>query len=228
MIIAVDDEKRILGLVTGEIRKAAPDCSLAGFISAREALAYARGNAVDAAFLDIDMGEMSGLELAAALREINAKTGVIFVTGYGQYIDDAFKMHCSGYIMKPVRAENVTIELARLRHNPTLLFNDQSKLPDSIGEYNIDHSLRRVYKHGNDLALKPTEYNILVRLLEDTGAFIPNDTLFEKSFGTKSIGDFNALYVQIHRLRKHLGLDDPDAGIDIERKLGKGYRLIVK
>ncbi len=217
-IIAVDDEKRILGLVTGEIQKAAPGCSLAGFTSAREAIAYAGENAVDAAFLDIDMGEMSGLELAAALKEINAKTGVIFVTGYGQYIDDAFKMRCSGYLMKPVRAESVAVELARLRH----------KLPDSIGEYSIEHSLRRVYRRGNDLALTPTEYNILIRLTESTGTFIPTDELYEKIIGAKANGDHRALYVRIHDLRKRLNLDDPDAGIAIEHKRDKGYRLVVK
>ena len=223
-IIAVDDEKRILGLVTGEIQKAAPDCSLAGFISAREALDYARENAVDAAFLDINMGDINGLELAAALKEINAKTGVIFVTGYGQYIDDAFKMHCSGYLMKPVRAESVAVELARLRHNPP----DDSKLPDSIEEFTIDHSLRRVYKDGQDLALTPTEYNILCKLAENTGTFIPTDELYEKIIGVKANGDPRALYVRIHDLRRRLGLDGPDASIEIEQKRGKGYRLVVK
>ena len=54
-LIAVDDVRRILGLAVTEIRKAAPDSSLTGFTSAREAIDYARKNAVDAAFLDISM-----------------------------------------------------------------------------------------------------------------------------------------------------------------------------
>ncbi len=145
-IIAVDDERLLLGLAEREIRKAEPDCTLACFASAAEALAYARGNKVDTAFLDIDMGGMNGLDLAAALKALNPKTAVIFITGYNQYIDDAFKLHCSGYVMKPVRAESLAIELARLRYNPSDA--DISKPPDGIGPFTFDHTAQLVFKGG--------------------------------------------------------------------------------
>ncbi len=223
-IIAVDDEKLVLDLSEREIRKAAPDCSLKGFTSAAEALAYARGNAVDAAFLDISMGGMNGLELAAALKESNTKTAVIFITGYNQYINDAFKLHCSGYVMKPVRAESVSIELARLRYNPP----DKQKLPEVVGDFAFDHALQRLYKDGKDQTLTPMEYKILLSLTVNAGCFMPAQELFEKAFGMSATEDMRTLYVHISGIRKKLELYGNNTSIDIEHKRGKGYRLLIK
>ncbi len=224
-IIAVDDEKLLLGLAEREIKKAAPDCSLACFASAEEALAHARGNTVDTAFLDINMGGMNGLELAAALKEINPKTAIIFVTGYNQYIDDAFKLHCSGYVMKPVRAESLAIELARLRYNPP---PDTPTLPEGVGEFTFDHAQQRLHKDEKDLALTPLEYRILLSLTVSGAGFMPVKELFEKAFGMNATEDMRTLYVHISSIRKKLELYGNDTSFDIEHKRGKGYRLLVK
>ncbi len=223
-IIAVDDEVLLLGLAEREIKKAMPDCSLACFDSAAAALSYARQNTVDTAFLDINMGGMNGLELAEALKELDPKISIIFVTGYNQYIDEAFKLHCSGYVMKPFRADSVAIELARLRHNqpPT------PKLPDSVGAFSFDHSLRRVYKGDKDLAFTPMEYRILLSLTMNVGEFISVTDLFKEVFGVNEPEDMNTLYVHISSMRKKLELFKDDSTIGIEHKRGKGYKLITR
>lgn len=114
-IIAVDDKRPVLLQVEGAIREAVPDCILAGFVSSKKALAYARETRVDVAFLDIDMAEMNGLILARHLKEIYGKTNIIFITGYSQYALDAFRVPASGYILKPAEPEAIIQELNRLR-----------------------------------------------------------------------------------------------------------------
>ena len=117
-LIAVDDERLALSDIEKAIRTAVPDALLNCFAIAGEALEYARHTKVDVAFLDIEMMDMTGLELALKLKEINCKTNIIFVTAYSDYMGNAFSMHVSGYVLKPASKEAVLTELKNLRFPP--------------------------------------------------------------------------------------------------------------
>ena len=74
----------------------------------------AKSNSIDVAFLDIQTGGMSGLELALELKRLQPGVHIIFVTGFSQYAVDAFAMHASGYLLKPATEEAVLRELTFL------------------------------------------------------------------------------------------------------------------
>lgn len=114
-IIAVDDEKIALDVLEKAIRKAEPDAEVHAFLLASDALAYAEENPCDTAFLDIEIRDMNGLELAKRLKELNPKANIVFVTGYSQYMGDALSMYVSGYVMKPLDDARVRRELDNLR-----------------------------------------------------------------------------------------------------------------
>ena len=67
----------------------------------------ASGAQLDYAFLDIRLCGISGLELARRLKQIHPKTALFFCTGYSEHAIDAFGMHAKGYLLKPIRAEQV-------------------------------------------------------------------------------------------------------------------------
>lgn len=115
-IMAVDDKTLALFALEQAIREAEPVCDIISFSSAREALEHAQNNLVDVAFLDIQMKAMGGLSLAKKLKDINGNTNIVFVTGYPQYAKDAFALRASGYLCKPVLAEDIANELSNLRH----------------------------------------------------------------------------------------------------------------
>lgn len=119
-IIAVDDEQTLLYLSQQAIQKALPGCSVAVFTSAQDSIDYAANTKVDVAFLDIDMGSMNGLILAKHLKDINAKTNIVFITGYTEYAVDAFAVEASGYILKPVGPEDIKRAMSSLRYPPEL------------------------------------------------------------------------------------------------------------
>lgn len=73
-----------------------------------------RGTHYDAVFLDIDMPEISGLELARMIRQYTPKTMIVFVTGYPQYAVDAFDCEAFHYLLKPVSQSKVTQVLERM------------------------------------------------------------------------------------------------------------------
>lgn len=112
--ICVDDERfAMLDLMTileknGEIE------SVEGFSKPQEALSYIETHPVDVAFLDIDMPVMNGILLAKKIKEISKRIGIIFTTGYSEYALDAVRMHANGYLLKPVKEEDIAEELRYL------------------------------------------------------------------------------------------------------------------
>lgn len=115
-ILAVDDEQLMLDALTGSIQEAAPNEKVVPFRKGSDAIAYARENVIDVAFLDIRMRGMDGLELGRRLLELYPEINLIFCTSYDEYVSEAFRsIRCNGYITKPVDAEQISAELAHLR-----------------------------------------------------------------------------------------------------------------
>ena len=117
--IAVDDERLMLGALAAAI-KASPDISeVLQFSSCDDALAFVKENPVNVAFLDINMRGMGGLKLAEKIIAACPDCKIVFCTGYEEYAIPAFKLHASGYLMKPISAEDVQGEIdniKRVRH----------------------------------------------------------------------------------------------------------------
>ncbi len=114
-IIAVDDERHSLLALERSIKASLEDIYLKCFNSSFEALEYARLNHIDVAFLDIEMDGLDGILLAKQFKNISNTINIIFVTGYSSYMGDAFDLHASGYILKPVTPEQIKKELDDLR-----------------------------------------------------------------------------------------------------------------
>ncbi len=103
--IAVDDEETALQWF-GRIAAVNPNLSVADmFQYPEDALAYVRSHPVDVAFLDVEMPEMSGLELAERLIRLDPFLRIVFVTVYSQNALDAFRAHAIGYLLKPLDSE---------------------------------------------------------------------------------------------------------------------------
>ena len=113
--IAVDDEALMLGALVSAV-EASPDItSVTKFSDGESALAYVKDNPVDVAFLDINMRGMGGLELAEKIVAARAGCKIVFCTGYEEYAVSAFKLHATGYLMKPISAEDVQKEIDNIK-----------------------------------------------------------------------------------------------------------------
>ena len=113
-IMAVDDESKALRVLKEAIKEAEPEAEVLACASVEIALRNAGLYVPDVAFLDIRINEGNGIELAKELKQMNPKINVVFVTAYSEYAIDAVELHSSGYIMKPVTAEDVRRELDNL------------------------------------------------------------------------------------------------------------------
>lgn len=105
--IAVDDEPLALEMVSGFIRQTS-FLSLEGkFENAIEALTYINQHPVDLAFLDIQMPDLSGMELARVLegRKNVKKPKIIFTTAFNQFAIEGYKVDAVDYLLKPFSYE---------------------------------------------------------------------------------------------------------------------------
>ncbi|MDR3020305.1 MAG: response regulator [Treponema sp.] len=143
-IIAVDDEQYALAGLKSAIESAtlSADCLLSCFNNSEDALEYAKTSRVDIAFLDIEMSDINGLQLAKQLKDIYGKTFIVFVTGHSQYAVDAFALRAKGYIMKPFAAEAV----AEAIQEAAVFFNKNNLDKDNLDKDNLAK---------NNLASKP-------------------------------------------------------------------------
>ena len=112
-VLIVDDEpparERLRGLLT-EIG----DVDVIGeAATGAEALSCVHDLAVDVLLLDVRMPGMDGLEAARHLNVLEEPPAVIFTTAYDQYAVEAFEAHAVGYLLKPVRKEQLAAALTR-------------------------------------------------------------------------------------------------------------------
>ncbi len=109
--ICVDDEGLILTRTVSLVKKTNIFDDVESFMDPTEAIEYVRETPVDLALLDIDMPEMGGLELATNLKDKCPGIKIIFLTGYSEYAVDAYAMHATGYLLKPIGYEKLLEEI---------------------------------------------------------------------------------------------------------------------
>ena len=138
-ILLVDDEELQLIRLDKEVRKVLPsDTEYISFLNPLEALKQSEGKKIDIAFLDIEMPGINGIELAKALKKNDPLINVIFVTAYNDYALEAYKIHASGYLSKPVKSEQIRDELAALRH-PIELKSEKKIQVKCFGNFDVFH-----------------------------------------------------------------------------------------
>lgn len=114
-IIAVDDDGTFLKKIQGYLSKVVPDATCFFFDSSLAALAKAREEEIDVAFLDVKMPELNGIDLGKYLTELNPYVNLIYLTEHIEYAYDALRLHASGFLKKPGTIADVQKELVTLR-----------------------------------------------------------------------------------------------------------------
>jgi len=112
--LIVDDEPiaraRVLSLLLEE-----PDVDVVGeCASGSQAVSFIRSQSPDLVFLDIQMPEMDGFEVARALQP-ERMPALVFVTAFDQYALRAFECHALDYLLKPFSAQRFKSALSHAR-----------------------------------------------------------------------------------------------------------------
>ena len=175
--IAVDDEELMLRALEKAISASDDIKEVIKFSNCEKALNYVKDNPIDIAFLDINMRGMGGITLAEKILEFRPNSKIVFCTGYEEYAVTAFKIHASGYLMKPISAKDVQCEIDNIKG---IRKNEKLLEVKCFGNF-------EVYVKGKSLTFKRSKTKELLAFLVDrNGAgmtakqicavLFPNDT----------------------------------------------------
>jgi DNA-binding LytR/AlgR family response regulator len=111
--ILAEDEPILRAQLEGKLRKLWPELEIAASVEdGAAALEALEEKPADLMFLDIQMPEMTGVEVA---RHVAGRAHVVFVTAYDQYAIQAFETGALDYILKPVTDERLALTIERLK-----------------------------------------------------------------------------------------------------------------
>jgi DNA-binding LytR/AlgR family response regulator len=111
--IVAEDEPILRAQLEGKLRKLWPELEIIAAVEDGAAALEALEDRVpDFMFLDIQMPEMTGVEVA---RHVGARAHVVFVTAYDQYAIQAFETGAVDYILKPATDERLAVTIERLK-----------------------------------------------------------------------------------------------------------------
>ena len=113
--IAVDDEALMLDALATALESSPDITRVSKFSDCEAALDFVRNTPLDVAFLDINMRGMGGLALAQSIIATRPDCKIVFCTGYEEYAIPAFKLHASGYLLKPISARDVQVEIDNIK-----------------------------------------------------------------------------------------------------------------
>ena len=114
--LIVDDILPVLQEETALLQEVLPVSQIFSCTCADKALDYAKKELLHVAFLDIELenSNLNGLALAKQLKDIQPHIHIIFVTAFSKYAIEAFSIHATGYLLKPIQKEHLQRELTFL------------------------------------------------------------------------------------------------------------------
>ena len=110
-VICVDDEPLAVEYTLGQCALLPEIDEAKGFTEAQEALSWLGEHTADLAILDINMPQIDGIDLAARIKQARPETAILFLTAYREYAYDAYSVHPTGYLLKPVSQQKLAEEV---------------------------------------------------------------------------------------------------------------------
>jgi DNA-binding response OmpR family regulator len=222
-ILIVDDEAAIRDSLGRKLRREGFNVSLAA--NGLEGLRAFHTERPDLVVLDIVMPEMSGLTVCQRIREV-AETPVMMLSAQAiteEDIIEGLRAGADEYLVKPIRLNEFVARVqALLRRAQMTSLEAETGYND--GYLTIDLQRRHVHVNGQKIHLTPTEFKLIVVLLENAGRVVPQRELLEQVWGPEYIDDVYYPRVYISQLRRKIE-PEPANPVYILTEHRVGYRF---
>ena len=221
-ILVVDDEAPIRRYLRAALSAQGFDVYEAA--NGQEAINAVLTNRPDIIILDLGLPDFDGIEVTRRLREWS-QTPIIILSVREAENDKiaALDAGADDYLTKPFSTGEL---MARMR---VTLRRMTSKLDDPILQVDgleMDVARRIVTVDKNQIALTPTEYEILRLLLQNAGKVITHRQLLRQVWGTAYESEMHILRVNISNLRRKIE-PDPTRPHYLLTEPGVGYRIRI-
>ena len=218
-LLLVDDEDNLRSMLDAALRHNGFDVHAVA--TGRAALDAVPEVAPDLIVLDVMLPDLDGFEVCRRLRRDGARTPVLFLTAKDATEDRVRGLTLGGddYLVKPFSLEEL---VARVH---AVLRRAGGARPGSVlrcADLVVDDDAHRVTRSGAEVALSPTEYNLLRFLLQNQGRVLSKaqilDHVWQYDFG----GNAGIVETYIGYLRRKVDNVDPRL---IQTIRGVGYSL---
>lgn len=227
-VILVDDETLALDLLDFQINKL-PNLEVIGKFNHLDIKKeFSLLEEADLVFLDIEMPEMNGIELAERILETHTNLSIVFVTAYNHYAVQAFELNALDYVLKPAQLERLkkTMERVILKDNHQ---NHPLEGKNNILYINIAGELTVELTKGNIefIPWRTTKsQELFLYLLHHVDKTVRKSELVEllwPEFNQERA--YSQLYTAIYHIRKTLKKYSDHF---IIKNVGEGYNLSTK
>ena len=223
-ILVADDELDVLNLVSLNLKNA-------GFtiIKAQDgasALSKARSNMPQLVVLDLMLPGMSGIEVCKTLKADTATSQIpiIMLTAKAEEIDRivGLELGADDYITKPFSPRELVLRVKSVVRR----VSGQNEKPDliKIGDIEVDRLKFDVRIKGESLEMTPTEYKLLLILMERRGRVQSREVLLNDVWGYDQVLDTRTVDTHVARLREKIR----NGKVNIDTVRGFGYRIMAE
>jgi two-component system OmpR family response regulator len=219
-LLLVDDEENLRSMLEAALRHNGFDVASAA--NGRDALDAVANDQPDAIVLDVMLPDLDGFEVCRRIRAEGTHTPVLFLTARDATEDKVRGLTLGGddYLVKPFSLDELVARVQALLRRAGLTRDDHSVL--RCADLEMDDDAHRVARAGREVALSPTEYNLLRYLLLNEGRVLSKaqilDHVWQYDFG----GDGGVVETYIGYLRRKV--DDVEPRL-IQTIRGVGYTL---
>ena len=213
-ILIVEDEEAIAKMISMNLKVSNYDTKI--FYDGEEAAqSLLEDSKYDLALLDVMLPGKDGFELLEIMKVY--KIPVIFLTAKDDVASkiQGLKGGAEDYIVKPFEILELLVRVEKVLERANKLEGTLI-----IGDVEINLKEHVVYKDGQEIVLKPMEFQLLAVLAKNKNIAISRENLLKMVWGTEYFGETRTVDVHIGQLRKKLDLGDK---IKTVSKLG--YRL---
>jgi two-component system KDP operon response regulator KdpE len=222
-VLVVDDEKPLRQFVRRNLEVRGYKVVTAA--NGLQALAIFNTQNVDLVILDVMMPRMDGLETTRRIRQ-HSMVPIIILTALGEETDKvrAFELGADDYLTKPfgvgelLARVKAVIRRTRWTEPPTR----EGRLMK--GDIIVDLERHEVSLKGEKIKLTPTEFDLLVYLMEHAGKVLPHRAILKNVWGPEYGEETEYLRVYIGHLRQKLEQDPSDPQYLLTER-GIGYRF---
>lgn len=219
-ILVVDDEQAIRRFLQTALDDS--EFSLHEAENGSAALAATVTLRPDLILLDLGLPDLDGIEVITRLREWSS-VPIIVLSVRDRERDkvDALNAGADDYLTKPFGVAEL---MARIQ---VVLRRSQQQTPEPVfcdDDLTVDLSCRRVLVRGSDIALTPTEYDLLRLLVSHAGKVLTHSQILKHIWGLTYLEQPNVLRVNISNLRRKIEVDQSRPR-HIITEPGVGYRL---
>jgi len=220
-ILVVDDEQQIRRALKSILSTRGYALEMAA--TAEEALLKAIDTPPDLVVLDLMLPDRSGIEVCRELRTwMTAPILILSVRSGETEKIQALDEGADDYLTKPFSAGELLARIRALLRRAAAVTSPPPAV--RAGDLEVDIARRRVRLAGSDVALTPTEFDILAFLARNAGLVVTQRMILEQIWGPEWVEDAQTLRVHVSNLRKKIE-SAPGGPRHIITEPGVGFRL---